>query len=68
MKSNKISKKESYSTAYFSFSNSNYTILDSHLFHILFCNLYHKVIGQAWFVLRFETDGYVADRFTDPWV
>ena len=26
MKSNKISKKESYSTAYFSFSNSNYSI------------------------------------------
>ena len=38
-------------------------ILDSHLFHILFCQLHHKIIGQAWLVLRFETDGYVADRF-----
>ena len=44
------------------------SVLDSHLFHILFCNLYHKVIGQAWFVFRFETDGYVANGFADPWV
>lgn len=44
------------------------SVLDSHLFHILLCNLYHKLIGQAWLVLRFETDGYVADRFADPCV
>lgn len=44
------------------------SVIDSHLFHILLCNLYHKVIGQAWLVFRFETYGYVTDRFTDPWV
>ena len=44
------------------------SVLDSHLFHILLCDLHHKLIGQAWLVLRFETDGYVADRFADPWV
>ena len=44
------------------------SVLDSHLFHILLCNLYHKLIGQARFVFRFETDGYVADRFADSWV
>ena len=48
--------------------NDILSVLDSHLFHILLCNLYHKLIGQAWLVLRFETDGYVADRFADPWV
>ena len=44
------------------------SIIDSHLIHILLCNLHHKLIGQAWFVFRFETDGYVADRFADSWV
>ena len=44
------------------------SVLDSHLFHILLCNLYHKLIDQARFVFRFETDGYVADGFTDSWV
>ena len=44
------------------------SVLDSHLFHILLCNLHHKPIGQAWLVLRFETDGYVANGFADPWV
>ena len=44
------------------------SVLDSHLFHILLCNLYHKLIGQARFVFRFETDGYVADWFADSWV
>lgn len=44
------------------------SVLDSHLFHILLCNLYHKPIGQARFVFRFETDGYVADWFADSWV
>ena len=44
------------------------SILDSHLFHILLCYLHHKLIGQAWLVLRFEADGYVADRLADPWV
>ena len=44
------------------------SILDSHLFHILLCQLHHKLIGQARFVLRLETDGYVADWFADPWV
>ena len=44
------------------------SILDSHLFHILLCNLYHKLIGQAWLVLGLETDGYVPDRFADSWV
>ena len=41
------------------------SVLDSHLFHILLCNLYHKLIGQTWLVFRFETDGYVADWFAD---
>ena len=44
------------------------SILDSHLFHILFCQLHNKLIGQAWLVLGLETDGYMADRFADPWV
>ena len=44
------------------------SVFDAHLFHILLCDLRHKLIGQAWLVLRFETDGYVADRFADPWV
>ena len=44
------------------------SILDSHLFHILLCKQYHKLIGQAWLVLGFEADGYVADWFTDSWV
>ena len=44
------------------------SVLDSHLFHILLCNLYHKLIGQARFVFRFETDGYVSDGFADSWV
>ena len=44
------------------------SVLDSHLFRILLCNLYHKLIGQAWLVLGLETDGYVADWFTDSWV
>ena len=44
------------------------SVLDSHLFHILLYNLYHKLIGQARFVFRFETDGYVSDGFADPWV
>ena len=50
---------------------SDYDILgvfDSHLFHILLCNLYHKLIGQAWLVLRLEADSYVADGFADSWV
>ena len=44
------------------------SVLDSHLFHILLCKQYHKLIGQAWLVLRLETDGYMADWFDDPWV
>ena len=44
------------------------SIIDSHLIHILLCYLHHKLIGQAWLVLRLETDGYVADRFADSWV
>ena len=44
------------------------SVLDSHLFHILPCYLHHKLIGQAWLVLWFEADGYVADRFADSWV
>ena len=48
--------------------NDILSVLDSHLFHILLCYLHHKLIGQAWLVFRFETDGYVADRFADPWV
>ncbi len=44
------------------------SVLDSHLFHILLYNLYHKLIGQARFVFRFEADGYVANGFTDSWV
>ena len=48
--------------------NDILSVLDSHLFHILLCYLHHKLIGQAWLVLRLETDGYVADRFADPWV
>lgn len=43
------------------------SIIDSHLFHILFYKLHHKIIGQARFVFRFETDGYVADWFADSW-
>ena len=43
-------------------------IIDSHLFHILPCYLHHKLVGQAWLVLWFEADGYVADRLADPWV
>ena len=48
--------------------NDILSVLDSHLFHILLCNMYHKLIGQAWFVLRLEADGYVADWFADPWI
>ena len=48
--------------------NDILSVLDSHLFHILLCNLYHKLIGQARFVFRFETYGYMADRLADPWV
>ena len=44
------------------------SVLDSHLFHIPLCNLYHKLIGQAWLVHWFETDGYVADWLADSWV
>jgi len=44
------------------------SVLDSHLFHILLYKLHHKLIGQAPFVFRFETDGYVADWFADSWV
>ena len=44
------------------------SIIDSHLIHILLYNLYHKLIGQARFVFRFEADGYVPDWFADPWV
>ena len=36
------------------------SIIDSHLFHILFCQLHYKIIGQAPFVFRLETDGYMA--------
>lgn len=43
-------------------------IIDSHLFHILPYYLHHKLVGQAWLVLRLETDGYVADWFADSWV
>ena len=46
--------------------NDILSVLDPHLFHILLCNLYHKLIGQAWIVLRLEADGYVADWFADP--
>ena len=48
--------------------NDILSVLDSHLFHILLYKLHHKIIGQAWLVLRLETDGYVADRFADSWV
>ena len=41
------------------------SVLDSHRFHILFCKLHHKLIGQAWLVLQLKTDGYVADGFAD---
>ena len=44
------------------------SVLDSHLFHILLCHLHHKIIGQAWLVLRLEADGYVADWLADSWV
>ena len=44
------------------------SVLDSHLFHILFCQLHNKLIGQAWLVLGLETDGYMADGFADSWV
>ena len=43
-------------------------IIDSHLFHILPCYLHDKLVGQAWLVLWFEADGYVANGFADPWV
>lgn len=43
-------------------------ILDSHLFHILLCPLYHKLIAQALFVFGFKAYGYVADWLTDPWI
>ena len=48
--------------------NDILSVLDSHLFHILLYKLHHKIIGQARFVFRFETDGYVADGFADSWV
>ena len=48
--------------------NDILSVLDSHLFHILLCDLHHKLIGQAWLVLWFEADGYVANGFADPWV
>ena len=44
------------------------SIIDSHLIHILLCHLHHKIIGQAWLVLRLEADGYVADWLADSWV
>ena len=44
------------------------SVFDSHLFHILLCQLHHKLIGKAWLVLGFEADGYVADWFADSWV
>ena len=44
------------------------SVFDSHLFHILLCNLHHKLVGQAWFVLWFEADGYVPDWLADSWV
>jgi len=44
------------------------SVLDSHLFHILLCYLHHKPVGQAWFVLRLEADGNMANGFADPWV
>ena len=44
------------------------SVFDSHLFHILLCQLHHKIIGQAWLVLWFEADGYVPDWFADSWV
>ena len=44
------------------------SVFDSHLFHILLCNLYHKLIRQAWFVLRLKANGNMADWFADPWV
>ena len=44
------------------------SVLDSHLFHILFCDLCHKLIGQAWLVFGFETYCYVTNRFADLWV
>ena len=44
------------------------SIFDSHLFHILLCQLHHKLIGQAWLVFGLETYGYMADRFAYLWV
>ena len=48
--------------------NDILSVLDSHLFHILLCNLYHKLVGQAWLVLWFEADGNMSNGFADPWV
>ena len=48
--------------------NNILSVLDSHLFHILLCYLHHKLIGQAWLVLWFEANGYVANGLADPWV
>ena len=48
--------------------NDILSVLDSHLFHILLYNLYHKLVGQALFVLRLETDGYMANGFADSWI
>ena len=48
--------------------NDILSVIDSHLFHILLCNLYHKLIRQAWFVLRLKANGNMADWFADSWV
>ena len=48
--------------------NDILSVLDSHLFHILLCNLYHKLIRQACFVLRLKANGNMADWFADSWV
>ena len=44
------------------------SVFDSHLFHVLLCDLCHELIGQAWLVFGFETYGYMADRLADSWV
>ena len=44
------------------------SVFDSHLFHILLCDLYHRLIGQAWLVFGLETYGYVTDWLADSWV
>ena len=44
------------------------SIHDSHLFHVFLCDLYHKLVGQAWLVFGLETYGYVTDWLADSWV